>query len=276
MTSIDAPDQRVRLVRRMHRVAGNLLHVARRERAQSKLALSLEYLQIELRELVLLRLLRRPVPRERIFGASLQIPDYPSFREMFEEIFLFKVYEFEPTRPDPLILDCGSNIGVSVLFFKLLHPAARVIAFEPDRETFAYLKRNVTQNGLRDVDLHEAALGGTEGEVMFYAEPERPGALTMSTQRERNPGEGKRVRSERLSKWIQEPVDFLKLDVEGAEMEVLEELVGAGKLRAIEQMVIEYHHHIDPQSDRFSRLLVLLEEGGFGYQLAAGVRQRPY
>ena len=37
---------------------------------------------------------------------------------------------------NPLILDIGANLGSSVAFYRRLFPSARVIAFEPDRETF--------------------------------------------------------------------------------------------------------------------------------------------
>ena len=64
-----------------------------------------------------------------------------------------------------------------------------------------------------------------------------------------------------------EDVDFLKIDIEGSELEVIEELSNAKKLRYVKQMVIEYHHHIARESDVFSRMLRLLEDAGFGYQI---------
>jgi FkbM family methyltransferase len=276
MAPNEAPRQRIRPLRRLHRVATNLLHLARRKRGRSRLPLALEYLRLELRELARSHAPGRPAQRRTIFGASIEAPDCVALRQMFEEIFLLEAYCFEATRPDPLILDCGSNVGLSVLFFKRLHPAARVVAFEPDPATFAILERNVIGNGLRGVELHCAALAATEGEVTLHRDPARPGALTMTTRPGRGAQAGERVPCVRLSKWIEEPVDFVKLDVEGAELEVLEELAASGRLGAIDQMVVEYHHHFDPESDRFSRFLALLEEGGFGYQLGAAVRQRPY
>ena len=72
-----------------------------------------------------------------------------------------------------------------------------------------------------------------------------------------------------FSKFIDETVDFLKLDIEGAELEVLEELAAFGKLNYVRQMVIEFHHHIKCGDDRMSHLLKLLEEHGFGYHVRA-------
>ena len=67
---------------------------------------------------------------------------------------------------------------------------------------------------------------------------------------------------------------LLKMDVEGSEMEILTELNASGKLKLIREMCIEYHHHIDPESDRLSEFLALLEQNGFGYHLSASFRKK--
>ena len=59
----------------------------------------------------------------------------------------------------------------------------------------------------------------------------------------------------------------MKLDIEGAEDLVIEELSQSGKLKLINEMVIEYHHHIEPKEDNFSNILKKLENNGFGYQI---------
>jgi hypothetical protein len=66
-------------------------------------------------------------------------------------------------------------------------------------------------------------------------------------------------------------VDFLKLDVEGAEHRVLSDLVQSRKIRAIRQMVIEYHHRIGHQKSRLGEFLAMLEHAGFEYQIEAGL-----
>ena len=44
---------------------------------------------------------------------------------------------------DPLIIDCGANIGISVLEWKSRWPMARVICFEPDPDAFRLLEMNI-------------------------------------------------------------------------------------------------------------------------------------
>jgi len=70
-----------------------------------------------------------------------------------------------------------------------------------------------------------------------------------------------------LSTFIERQVDLLKLDVEGSEEGVLEELVSSSKIRLIDQMMIEYHHHIDENLDTLGEFLKRLEDAGFGYLL---------
>ena len=64
----------------------------------------------------------------------------------------------------------------------------------------------------------------------------------------------------------------MKMDIEGAETLVIEELSKKNKLKLIKQMVIEYHHHIDPKDDKFSKILRILEENDFGYKISSTLK----
>ena len=55
-----------------------------------------------------------------------------SFCVTYKELFEKKIYKFVPTSDTPLIIDCGANMGLSLLFFSKRYPTARIIAFEPD------------------------------------------------------------------------------------------------------------------------------------------------
>ncbi len=215
---------------------------------------------------------------ETVLGARMRVLDYRAFVDVFSEIFVRQDYFFECDSPTPLILDCGSNIGMSVLFFKRLYPASRIIAFEPDRQTFDVLQANVQNNHLADVELHNQAIYPTDGRIEFYSDPCHPGSLAMSTARERFPGRevaAQSVEAVRLSPFIQGEVDLLKMDIEGAEGAVMAELAESGKLRWINQIFLEYHHHLNPEQDHISELLRIFEENGFGYQFHSPFR-RPF
>jgi FkbM family methyltransferase len=142
-----------------------------------------------------------------------------------------------------------------------------VLAIEPEPTTFDMLTENVRTNGLTDVELRHAALTAHPGPVEFH---HRPGSLVSSVLPERGPADTtSSVPGIPLSTLLAERVDFLKLDVEGSENDVLEELAESGKLLLVDQMACEYHHHITADRQSLASLLALLEEQGFGYQLRA-------
>jgi FkbM family methyltransferase len=215
---------------------------------------------------------------ENVLGARMRVLDYRAFVDVFSEIFVRRDYFFKSDSRTPLILDCGSNIGMSVLFFKQLYPGSRIIAFEPDRQTFDALQVNVRKNQLEGVELHNKAVYPTDGTIDFYSDPNHPGSLAMSTARERFPGrtvQCQTVETVRLSSFIQGPVDLVKMDIEGAEAYVMKELAEAGKLKEIKEIFVEYHHHMNPLEDHLSQMLRLFEENGFGYQIHCPFR-RPF
>jgi FkbM family methyltransferase len=192
-----------------------------------------------------------------------------SLAHLHREIFVQLAYYFEANRADPFIVDGGSNIGMSVLFFKALYPRARVLAFEPAEPAHDLLVRNVEANGLRDAEVHRVALGREDGEVLFYVDRADPATFRMSTRPERLPGTASPVPQRRLSQFLGEEVDLLKLDVEGSEDDVLAELVDSNAVSRIRQLVVEYHHQLDPGRDFLGAFLERLRDQGFQYQVGA-------
>ncbi len=135
------------------------------------------------------------------------------------------------------------------------------------------LKRNVDSNRLAGVQVHHAALGLEDATVDFFVDPEQPTSLNASTNRnmmEANmlPKERTTVQQVRLAPFIDREVDLLKLDVEGAEDAVLKDLISSGVIDNIDQINLEYDHHVDENTDKLSDFLGQLEESGFGYQIS--------
>ncbi len=64
---------------------------------------------------------------------------------------------------EPLIIDCGANIGASVGWFKLNYPRSRVIAVEPEANNFELLEKNA--QALDNVTLIRGAIAGEAGSV---------------------------------------------------------------------------------------------------------------
>lgn len=200
-----------------------------------------------------------------IAGRSVAYLDFGSAVFQFHELFVELQYYLQLKASEPFIVDCGSNIGLSVIFFTILFPNAEVLAFEPDVQTFACLIRNIEANGLNRVTARCLALTAEDGEVDFYFDRDHPGSGRNSTLPGRITGAKTRVPSGKLSEIIDRHVDLLKLDIEGAELPVLRDLFEQGRMPLIDHCLIEYHHHIDPLDDKLASLLSLLEASGFGY-----------
>jgi FkbM family methyltransferase len=206
----------------------------------------------------------------RLAGLRIETPNYRHFIDLFEEIFLGRCYLFTSKNPAPRIIDAGGNIGMSVCYFKTLYPAARIDVFEADPATAEILRRNVEHNGWHDCRVHSAAVSETDGELTFYSRTDDETSSFNSTVAERmgsSAHEAIKVKAVRLSPYLDGPIDLLKVDVEGAEQGVFRELAASGRLQQVDQMFIEYHHHIRKDSDDFGPFLSLLEAQGFGYAI---------
>src|SRR3989344_6241937 len=96
----------------------------------SRNLLLVTYLKLQFKYLIFTLIFKYKLTSESIFGFKINVLDYWAFLGMFEEIFIQKQYYFDSRNRRPLIVDCGSNIGLSVVFFKILYPEAKIIAFE--------------------------------------------------------------------------------------------------------------------------------------------------
>jgi FkbM family methyltransferase len=210
------------------------------------------------------------LPGERKMGFRVTHFDRRTLNYLYREIFVRQHYYFRARNETPAILDCGANVGMASVYFKWLYPKARVQAFEPDPATFQLLKRNIARNML-DVEIHNCALWDENTEVDFFPDSTDPGGLLMSTVASRCKGERVKVPGRRLSDFIDGTIDFVKLDVEGAEHRVLSELVQSGRVQAIRAIVIEYHHRLGGQKSCLAEFLLMLEHAGFEYQIHAGL-----
>ncbi len=235
--------------------------------------LLLTYLRLRLKQLFYIGILRQPILTETFLGYQVKVLDYSAFVHLFEEVFLENQYYFEHESSSPYIIDCGSNMGMAVLYFKKLFPDCRIFAFEPNKSTYEVLKYNVGGNGLTNVEFRNNAVHNTRGTITFYHAPQDAGNVYSSIRKERlRNASSEEVETIVLSDFVKEPVAFLKMDIEGAEGVVIEELAEKGRLGNVEQMVIEYHHHIDPGEEDLSKFLGLLETSGLGYQISGWIK----
>src|SRR6516225_5117193 len=81
----------------------------------------------------------------------VRINDGANFYMLCKDIFVQSLYHFEARTPHPRILDVGSNIGMSILYFKQQYPDSQITAFEADPSIFPYLLDNIRHNHIERV-----------------------------------------------------------------------------------------------------------------------------
>ena len=174
---------------------------------------------------------------------------------MYTEIFEREIYRFRSKTEQPYIIDCGANIGLSVSYFKQHYPQARILAFEADETIFGVLSRNVARLGYQNVELVCRAVWNSETSLNFMNEGADGGRLSGPSDAKDNV-----VKTIRLRDYLQGPVDFLKLDIEGAETDVLEDC--ADVLGNVDCMFVEYHSFAErPQT--LHKLTSILAAAGY-------------
>lgn len=188
----------------------------------------------------------------KVLGSKLFYTDAASTSFMLRELFLKQIYAFRCKKESPFIIDGGANIGMSLIYFKQLFPQAHILAFEPDAKIFACLEKNVQSFGLQGVELLQKGLWSEETTLQFHSEGADGGRIDSQA--------GQRIDTTRLSNFLQKPVDFLKLDIEGAELEVLKE--AEEQLPLVQQLFVEYHSFIG-QEQTLDELLAILRRQGF-------------
>lgn len=198
----------------------------------------------------------RRVPGHLIVGEkSFRYADMHSFYYQTLQIFGERLYDFQGEVVAPVIIDCGAHIGLASLFFKECYPDARIYAFEADAALAEVARANFEAFGASDIDIQSAAIWTHDGVVSFSLSQDDMGHVCEG---------GATVPSVRLKTLLDKgPVEMLKLDVEGAEFELIEDC--GVSLRNVRRMIIEVHAH--EARAPIAKLLSTLEENDFQYTL---------
>ncbi|MEV6318060.1 FkbM family methyltransferase [Streptomyces sp. NPDC051776] len=222
-------------------------------------------------------------------GVSVVVPQTEGalFSEVdfiYNEIFVERTYLKHGIQlsDSSRIVDAGANVGLFSLFVKREFPGAKILAFEPIPAIHQALLANLDSHGAKDVEVMRSALGRRhEDRVRFTFYPSLPGNSTRYPEQKKVGQEltveqigqealdrimaGIEVEAEvnRLSDvlcgWAPEgPVDLLKIDVEGAELEVMEGL-DAADWRRVRQAVVE----VQDLDGRLEAVRGILDAQGF-------------
>jgi FkbM family methyltransferase len=211
------------------------------------------------------------------------VPRY-SFIDGF--IFSFGMYEISGTRflqavlrPGMTVVDVGANTGYYTLWAsRLVGPLGRVYAFEPVPDLASTLRHNIELNGMRNITVRNEAVSASAGRATLHVSRAESNTGLSSLVMSEDVGQlSERLQVETiglddLASYLDRPIDFIKIDVEGAEELVFR---GAARLLAAERAPAFLF-----ESYAVTSLAMRLE--GYGYQvrrlhysLKNGIELRP-
>lgn len=182
---------------------------------------------------------------------------------VFEEVFLDRIYPLEaiPFVPE-IVIDAGACTGLFSLLARAQFPEAELIAVEPHPDNFRWLTRHLRENGI-EATCHEAAISTVPGRQSFGGSG-FGGALASVGAAGTFSVEGLAV--EDLLAGVAHRALLLKIDIEGAEKEVLPRMLPL--LPPACAICLETHH----PENICATYLAPFEQAGFQ---ASVVRRRP-
>ena len=196
-------------------------------------------------------------------GVKIEISNPFWFLHSVEEIFIDEIYKFESTITEPLIIDCGANWGLSIIYFKSLYPNAKIFGFEPDPNIFRMLTNNIKNHHFNNIFLHNKAIWVENAEMIFSCEGGVGGTFSHFTTYDLPKVS---VQTTRLKDILQfhNRINFLKIDIEGAEYEVIKDCQFS--LESVQNIFIEYHGSFG-QPQHLHEILEIISKAGFRYYL---------
>lgn len=159
-------------------------------------------------------------------------------------------------RETDTILDVGAHIGVFAVLAARHVPKGVVHALEPGAENFVLLQRNLRENGVKNAVAHKLALSRSTGTIRLYhgpgsvghslyPNPEWEGVPIELRDKGAEPEEPHediyaQVFEEFLAEQKINRVDYMKMNIEGAEYDVFDQAPDS-VLRSISAMQVELH-----------------------------------
>lgn len=146
------------------------------------------------------------------YGFLIKTSDFPTIKEIFE----IKIFDFQIKKPK-IIVDLGSNIGLSAKWFINKYPNAKIICFEPDTKNFEICKKNI--KNLKNVEVFNYAIM----DLTTNVENTGFSGTNSSVFKKSKFGKLKSLSMKDLIKNFNiKNIDLLKIDIEGSQKELFE------------------------------------------------------
>lgn len=178
-------------------------------------------------------------------GKTLTLRAHSRDIDIFEQIFVMRDVAISLDREPMLIIDAGAHVGCSAMFFAARFPRAKIIAVEAERRNFEQLAKNMS--ALPQAKSVHAAVWGSRTTLML-ADPNEEN-WTFRVQPGAKPA-GVEVPAitinDLLDQSAEATIDLLKLDIEGAEKDVLSAPDADRWLARTRTLMIELHDRLVP------------------------------
>ena len=193
----------------------------------------------------------------------------PQYLHGLKEIFIDGIYD-QPLPENAYILDCGAHIGLSLIYLKSICPTAHIVCFEPDAKNFDLLKKNILSHHLKNIEARNQAVWIENTSLSFIQEGNMGSKIGSDLS-----GNTVSVQAVRLKDYLNKKIDFLKIDIEGAEYKVVKDI--AGNLTNVKNMFVEYHGNFEQNEELLEIFDIILKAGfNFYFKEAANNYDQPF
>ena len=200
---------------------------------------------------------------------KIKYNDLNAFVGMYNEIYFQQHYKFISKNSAPVIIDCGANIGLSVIYFHQLIPDAKIIAIEADPNVASILEENLKTNNCQ-AEVIIKAVWNSNDELLSFSQL---GADSGSFYGTENIIQVETIRLKSILERFDE-IELIKIDIEGAELTVVEDAYM--EFKKANKVFIEFHSFYG-QEQKLDRILELLSSIGFRYIILPAKRmEQPF
>ncbi|MBU2576886.1 MAG: FkbM family methyltransferase [Nanoarchaeota archaeon] len=181
-------------------------------------------------------------------GAKYSVRTNSSDFGIINEIYIVKEYHrlLNYINPDSTIIDIGAQIGVFSVFAAKIANKGKVFSFEPFEKNNLLLQKNVKLNDLKNVVISKNAIARKSGSRQLTISKENSGGHSLFQEGDEKVKIETVTLKEVFDKNNIASCDFLKIDCEGAEYEILYN-TPREYLDKIKSITLEYHKNGDPK-----------------------------
>lgn len=200
------------------------------------------------------------------YEVSVRKAILPEFKESFFEEAYFKYFPKNLlTKSNPTVIDIGANVGFFSIFAYTKFNNPRIFSYEPIRRNFLELQKNTQKIPRENITIVNSAVSNSEGELSLKFNENQLITTSASIFDNELGSDIEVVPSMTLSAILNKnqinQIDFLKLDCEGAEYEIIYQSP-LEVLRKIKNVAIETHKG-QAENENTASLISYLQENGF-------------